>query len=173
MLVDLALTETGDLLFMEKPDDLKPQKILFNLTQTNTQKIAINFNDVKKVKHNSNSYLSIEFFIDKSLSKMMAVMLTEKQEKAQLITMKLKACLGELPERLEFGSKLSLFRHENINDSTIKSLERYLESILDKDILSVKVQAIPHIDYNNGYKQVIKINVFSSDNLIVEYKVER
>lgn len=172
MYVDLELSETGDLLFMEKPEELQPQKITFNLSNTSAQKLSINFYDVEKVKHNSNNYLKVEFFIKKSSSNTIAMTCTNQKEKVQLIILKLKACLGELPERSSFGSKLSSYKHQNINDKTLKELETYLESILEKDIPAVTVKAVPFIDYDI-YKQSVVISVFSNQNLLLDYKIER
>lgn len=173
MNVDLSINETGDLLFMEKPDSLQPQKISFSLSHSKAQKISINFYDVETVKHNSNNYLKIEFFIDKSKPNIIASTCVDEESLRQLIALKIKTCLGELPERSDFGSKLTLFRHESITDSILKSLEKYLEAILANDILAVSVQATPEVDYNNGYKQSININIFSNEKLLLDYKLER
>lgn len=173
MIVDLSINETGDLLFIEKPDSLQPQLITFNISQTKAQKVSINFYDVETVKHNSNNYLKVDFFINKSKSKILASTCVEDEQLQQLITLKIKACLGELPERNDFGSKISMFKHENINDIIITSLEKYLESILADDIMAVSVKATPMIDYTDGYRQVININIFSDEKLLLDYKLER
>lgn len=173
MYVDLTLSETGDLSFEEKPVDLQPQKIKFNLSNTKAQKICFAFQNIETVKHNSNNYLKVEFVIDKSKPNIIASICSDDIAKAQLITLKLKTCLGDLPERLSFGAKLSSFKHENINSSTLISLEKYLESILADDIFAVSVKATPVIDYNNGYKQTVQLDIFSNQQLLLDYKIER
>lgn len=173
MLLDLALTNTGDILFQEKDENNQPQKIIFNYSKTCSQKISFNIYDVESTKHDSNNYLKVDFFIDKNNPKSMAVTYSDSEAKAQLITLKLKTCLGELPERSNFGSKLSSFRHQNINDTNLKSLEKYLESILSNDISNVSVKADVYIDYNNGYKQTVNLSIFSDDSILLQYKIER
>lgn len=172
MYIDFKLNDTGDLLFMEKPDSLQPQKISFNLSKTKTQKITFNIYDAEEISHNSNRYLKVQFFINKSKPKIIAVTCNDKDEKIQLISLKLKTCLGDLPQRIDFGSKLSLYKHENINSKSLKSLETYLKSILDNDIDALSIQVNPIIDYENGYKQTVQIDIFSNEELLLNYKIE-
>lgn len=172
MYVDFEIDDSGDLLFSEKSNN-KPQKISFNLTDTKTQKIAINFFDCQPVSHKNNNYLKVEFFIDNDKPKSIANIVTEDNALAQLITLKLKTTLGTLPQRLNFGSKLSTFKHQNLDESSLKTLRVYLNSILQNDIPNVNVDVQPYIDYKNGYKQTVNIAVYSSNKLLLEYKVER
>lgn len=172
MYIDFKLNDTGDLLFMEKSDTLQHQKISFNLSKTKSQKITFNIYDSKEVFHNSNQYLKAQFIINKNKPKVIALTCNDKEEKIQLITLKLKTCLGDLPQRKDFGSKLSLYKHENINSKLLESLEIYLKSILDNDIAALSIQATPIIDYENGYKQTVQIDIFSNDELLLNYKIE-
>lgn len=173
MIVDLALNDSGDLLFTEKTDDLLPQRIAFNFSDTNTQKVSFAFTDVSEVIHNSNNYLRIEFMINKDESKMKAVIHTEEDALVQLINLKLNTCLGDLPQRLTFGSKLSLFKHENINSSILIQMEKYIQAILSEYIYGIKVKAIPVISYDNGYKQVVEISIYNDSELLLTYDIER
>lgn len=172
MYVDFQIDDSGDLLFTEKNNN-KPQKVSFNLTHTRTQKIAINLFDCETINHKNNNYLKVEFFIDNDKPKNIANIVTGDDSLAQLITLKLKTTLGTLPERLTFGSKLSTFKHQNLDDSSLKNLRVYLTSILENDIPNVNVDVQPFIDYNNGYKQTVNIAVYNSNKLLLEYKVER
>lgn len=172
MYVDFEIDDNGDLMFLEK-NNHKPQKISFNLTNTNTQKIAINFFDFQPTTHRSNNYLKLEFFIDNDKSKNNAKIVTNEDALAQLIALKLKTTLGTLPQRTSFGSKLSTFKHQNLDDASLKNLRIYLTSLLKDDIPNVNVEVKPYIDYNNGYKQTVNIAVYSSNKLLLEYKVER
>lgn len=172
MYVDFEIDDSGDLIFSEKNNN-KPQKFSFNLTKTKTQKIAINFIDFSTVPHNSNNYLKIEFFIDNNKDKNIANIITNDNALAQLIILKLKTTIGTLPERLKFGSKLSTFKHQNLDDSSLKNLKVYLTAALSNDVPNVSVEVSPFIDYNNCYKQTVNIAVYSSNKLLLEYKVER
>lgn len=172
MYVDFQLDDSGDLMFAEKNSN-RPQRVSFNLTNTRTQKIAINFFDCDTVNHNSNNYLKIEFFIYNNKPKNNASIITSDDALAQLIMLKLKTTLGTLPERPTFGSKLSTFRHQNLDEKSLKNLKVYLTSIFQDDIPNVNVEVNPFIDYNNGYKQTVNIAVYSSNKLLLDYKVER
>lgn len=170
MYVDFEIDDSGDLVFSEKKEN-EPQKISFNCTNFKAQKLAINFNNYNEIKNNSG--ISIHFVLNNNKNKYLANILTEEDATIQLIANKLKTTLGTLPERLNFGSKLSTFRHQNINDSNLKNLRLYLISLLSEDVPNIDIDIQPFIDYDNGYKQTVNITVYSSNKLLLEYEVER
>lgn len=173
MYVDFELNSTGDLSFEENIERSKPQKISFVTTKTSTQKVCINFIESEAVTHNSNNYLKVEFFIDNYKPKNSAVIVQDDLAKAQLIALKLKTTLGELPNRKEFGSKLSIFRHDVLDEPSMRLLENYLKTCLKDDIPNLNVVVKPYIDYINGYKQTVMIEIFSSNKILLNHKIER
>ena len=173
MIVDLLLSETGDLLFSEQSEESKPQKISFNISKTKAQKVSMSFLDVETVKHSSNNYLKVNFFINNNKPKMIANTNIDTDADILLIALKLKTALGELPERQDFGSKMAMFKHNNITAVNLKTLEIYLKQLLKEDIAAVNVKATPIIDFDNGYKQTVKVEIYSDSNLLLDYKIER
>lgn len=173
MIADLSLTSTGDLILKDKPESIKKQKITFNLSKTNCQKININFINVENAQHNSNNYLKIDFMFNDDKQKIIADTAIDTEALIQLLKINLNTVIGELPERKSFGSKLTLFRHANINDNTLGDLERYTEKVLSEYLNNVKVKAKPIISYTNGYKQTVNLDVYSNDHIIFNFQIER
>lgn len=172
MYVDFAINSTGDLLFTKSDDNYKPLNIKFNISNTKVQKIMFSTNSNNEVKHQSDNYLKISFLLENIKNKSTAFNYKDKDALTQLITLQLKTPLGELPYRTEDGSKLILFKHQNINENVLDELQVYMQSFLSSYILDPVVIAKPIIDYTNGYKQTIELYVYDKNNLLLQYKIE-
>lgn len=173
MYVDFELNSIGDIVFDDDIEKSYPQKVSFNMSHTSSQKVSINIYDGQSTHHNTCNYLKVEFFIDNKKANSSTKILCDNNAKAQLIALKLKTTLGELPERKEFGTKLSIFRHEILDDNSLKALGNYVKAVLEKDVPNIAVNIRPIIDYNNGYKQTVVIDIYSGSNLMLDYKIER
>lgn len=171
MYVDLAINSTGDLLFQEQNSNYKSLKVSFSLSNTKAQKISFNIEDSNKII--SANALRVNFNIENKKPKDSAVIYKDNVAKAQLIALKLKTTLGDLPMRQDFGSKISMFRHQNINNKNLSNLETLVAKTLEGMIYNPKVIATPIIDMQNGYTQIVKLEVYSNNNLLLEYKMER
>lgn len=173
MFVDFAVNKTGDILFTENNINYKPLNIKFNISKTISQKISFNIEEDSEDIHNSKDYLKVSFLIEKDSNTVPNLIYKDKDALAQLISLQLKDVLGELPYRIDNGSKLCLFKHENITPEILNYMKIYLESFLKKYLQNPNVTITPIIDYSNGYKQTVEIFIKNNNDLILQYKVER
>lgn len=172
MYVDFAVNDTGDLIFEKQNSNYSSLSIKFNISDTKAQKIILNIEESEELPYIDNR-LSVTFKIEDKKPSDTAAIYKDDVSTAQLIALKLKTTLGELPLRKEFGSKLSMFKHQNINDKTLRQIENIVESAVSDMIYNPTVVASPIIDTTNGYKQTIKIEIYNNNNLLLQYKVER
>ena len=100
-------------------------------------------------------------------------MLKEEEALSQLLLMKLKTTLGELPLRPEFGSKISLLKHKDINNSNLRLLEEYIADCISDIVSEPTVKATAYIDYRNGYNQTVQVRVYDKNKNILSYILER
>lgn len=173
MYADFKITDTGDIVFQEQSKSFNPLLVKFNISQTKAQKIQFDFSPEYSNNKISKSAQKIKFFIKKNPNKYSAEILVEDNAINQLIFIKLKTVLGELPERSYFGSTLSTLKHKPINDKNLTLIEKITENALKDIIRTPTVKAEPYIDYNNGYVQTVKLYIYSSNNLMLEYILER
>lgn len=173
MFVDFAINKTGDLLFSENNTNHSPLNIKFNISKTKNQKISFYIEEDLSNNDESKNSLKVSFLIEKNTNAFSALVHKDKEELTQLISLQLKDVLGELDYSKNNGSKLCLFKHENINDETIKYMKIYLESFLTKYLQNPQVKITPLIDYDNGYKQTVNISIKNNNDFILQHKMER
>lgn len=174
MYVDFKVSDTGDLIFQEQSKNFNPLCIKFNISKTKVQKIQFDLIQDFYVENKiPDTAQKVTFFIDKNPSKYSAEILVGDNAFNQLIMLKLKTVLGELPERKDFGSTLSTLRHKNIDDKNLSLLEKITESTLEGIIRNPTVKAEPFIDYSNGYNQTVKLYIYNDSNLLMDYVLER
>lgn len=170
--VDFAINDTGDLIFSSRNQSYTSCKIQFNISQTKVQRISFLTSESNTIYHKSDNYLQISFKIEDIEDKLTSVAYKDTDALIQLIAVQLKGTIGELPYRTTDGSKLSTYKHQNINDATLSSLESYLESFLKDYISNPSVTATPYIDYSNGYIQTVKLYIYSGSSLLLDYVLE-
>ena len=172
MLADFKISKTGDLIFKENDITSNKIKISFVLSQTNSCKVCFDFNECEEVKPSANA-LKIQFnLVDRTANKTV-VMLNEENALSQLLLLKLKTTIGELPLRSSFGSKISLMKHNDINSSYLKQLEDYIAECISDIVSDPTVKATSYIDYANGYNQTVQIRIYDKNKNVLSYILER
>lgn len=167
MLVDFAVNNQGDILIEDRNLDYSTLHLAFNITDTSVQKISFNINDRILIKNDINRIahnLKLSFYIDDSISNKGVSLLNDDDVKIQLLKLKLKDVLGELPALKEWGSSISEFKHKNINENNLIDLNNLLEKELNDNISNVKVKSEAFIDMNDAYIQKIKIYILNPFN---------
>jgi hypothetical protein len=170
--VDFAINDSGDLLFSKRDDKYKSLNIKFNISKTKVQKISFLTTTDGEVHHKSDNYLQLSFTIEDVDNKTTSIVYKDDTSLAQLISLQLKDTLGELSYRTDDGSKLSLYKHQNINKDTLRALESYLQTFLADYLYNPIVKATPVISYTNGYKQAVELFIYNDSNLLLQYKIE-
>lgn len=170
--VDFAINDTGDLLFTKRDDKYKPFNIKFNIAKTKVQKISFLTSPFEETHHKSNDYLKVSFIIEDIENKTTSLVYKDTDVLTQLIAIQLNGTVGELPYRTDDGSKLSTYKHQNINKDFLSNLESYLTSFLSGYISSPVVKANANINYNNGYKQAVDIYIYNNSDLLLKHTLE-
>lgn len=172
MYADFSMTDTGDILITEDNPN-KELKISFLYSKNKGQKISFYIRGLASEKNIDNRTLKVSFDIFNKTNEIKFKTKKGIEELGQYIYIQLKDTLGEIEEDSEDGSQLSYFIHENINESSLKALKIYLENFLSNIITNPRVELTPIIDYKNGYKQTVQINIFAGNSFLLEYNIER
>ena len=171
MYADLAINETGDLLFKEKPATFQRQCVKFIISKSKVQKINFAISS-DTIQERSNNNLKIQFEITDP-TVYLATTYKGADYTAQLIRNSLETDLGELPERPEFGSTVYDYKHMVINDHNIKSFKKYLMTLISQYIAAPSIEIYPIENFTNGYMQTLHIDIYSGDSLISSQDLER
>lgn len=168
MIADFKISKTGDLIFKENDITSNKIKINFILSKTNACKICFDFNEFYALEPSSHA-LKVKFdLVEKTANKSISI-LKEEEALAQLLLLKLKTTLGELPLRQAFGSKISMLRHKEINNSNLKLLEEYITDCISDIVSEPTVKASAYIDYSNGYNQTVKVRIYDKNKNVLNY----
>lgn len=172
MLVDFAVDRSGDLIFQEQDITSNSLKVSFAFSKTKATKIVFDFIECETTEPSDHA-LKVSFDLVKKTANKTVSVHKDQEAIEQLLTLRLKTTLGELPLRKNFGSKLSLLKHKEINDNNLKALEHYILDAVSDVISNPKVEAVPYINYNNGYQQTILVKIYDSRRQVLHYVVER
>lgn len=168
MLADFKISKTGDLIFQSNDIQSNSIKISFVLSNTNACKVCFDFNEFSSIEPSPNA-LKIQFnLVDKTANKSVALLKNEESLN-QLLSMKLKTTLGELPLRKNFGSKISLLKHKEINTTNLKKLEECIKETISDILSEPTVTATPYIDYSNGYNQTVQVRIYDRNKNVLNY----
>lgn len=171
MIADFAVNKNGDLVFQEIDNKSNAIKLMFSISKTKACKVSFNLEEFIPIEKNTTA-LKVKFDIAKKIGNKSIVVLKEDKALSQLLTLKLKTTLGELPLRPEFGSKVSLLRHKEINNENLRMLEQYIKECIEDIVSNPIVEAVPYIDYSNGYTQTVLIKIYNNEKKLLNYVLE-
>ena len=171
MIADFAVSKSGDLLFQEQDINSTSLKVSFVLSSTNATKIVFDLSEFK-LNTPSRNALKVSFDLVKKTANKSVHIVKEDEMIAQLLTLKLKTSLGELPLRQKFGSEMSLMKHKEINKANLDKLAQYVKSCIEDIISNPIVEAKPYINYNNGYSQTVILNIYGDNKTLLKYIIE-
>lgn len=118
-MIDFKLDERGDI-FLSSPDEYAAFRIDFAIKEYPLLLITFK-NDEEDEDTNKNNCLEIQFITDEvePIHGKKLDTVTDNEEKAQSIAIRLKTELGELDELyFNFGSELACFRHLDLLNNT-------------------------------------------------------
>lgn len=133
-MIDFKLDERGDII-LSSPDEYSAFRIDFAIKEYPLLLITFK-NDEEDEDTNKNNCLEIQFITDEvePIHGKKLDTVTDNEEKAQSIAIRLKTELGELDELyFNFGSELACFRHLDLLNNTYwsKIEEKVKEAISD------------------------------------------
>lgn len=171
-MIDFAITKNGDLLFQEQEKSSNPLMIKFSLSKTKALRVNFDLMDFLPIKE-SDTALKLSFNVERKRANKTVTIYKDNEAKAQMIELNLKTVLGELPLRNNFGSSLSIVKHNNIDERSLSLVKRIILNVVSKYLYDPKVEVEPIIDYANGYKQTVQAVIYEKEKVILSYKVER
>ena len=169
-MIDFAITPQGDLIF-EEFEEPKSFKLSFRITENKGLNVKFHVLDQKPKQQKSDFNLS---FITKQKTGVThkAALVNDIEQKLQRIRIALTTERGELPSRQSIGSKLSLARHENINDpSNLRRIENYVSEAVAGILTSPEVIAKPEKGTGNFYCQTVGIYIYENGLLIFKFYI--
>lgn len=172
MIGDFEISKSGDLIFKNNDVVSNSLKLCFSISNTKAMKITFDLREFETAQPTDNS-MKVSFDLVRKTANKSASIVKDKSALAQLLTLKLKTSLGDLPYRPEFGSKISLLKHKTINEDNLKTLENYIRSCISDIVLNPTVSASAYIDYTNGYNQTVIIKIYDSNKKVLDYILER
>lgn len=171
-MMDFLITPSGDLAFSEVTKET--QRLEISFYNSKTKAVRINFDiDTYSYDMPKKDTLVINFDIRKIKNNKRAMMVSDDAYLMQQILMRLKTNLGELPERLEIGSKIETVMHKNLQEkSTQKQVEQIVSNAIKDLLYNYSVKAVPIIQKDNDYRQIMNVMIYENNELIFTYEME-
>lgn len=170
---DLALTERGDLLFVNDDTKRDPLKIKFNITNGKSLKIGFLIEDSTQVLPGENS-LKIRFNMNALKNNKTGVTLNDVESKAQAIKIRLQTPIGDIANSTGIGSYIELIKHKNLNSLNVqKQLATIVKNAIVDIISNPEIVVTPDVHITErGYAQKLVIYIYDKDLLIFKYEIK-
>ena len=138
------------------------------LSNTNACKVCFDFNEFESIVP-SNHALKVQFDLVEKTANKSTMIIKEEDALSQLLLLKLKTTLGELPRRQEFGSRISMLRHKDVNTTNLRALEEYIVDCISDIVNNPTAKAEAYVDYTNGYNQTVQVRIYDKDKNVLTY----
>ncbi|PTY92874.1 hypothetical protein [Heyndrickxia sporothermodurans] len=169
-MIDFAISPQGDLIF-EEFEEPKSFKIDFRITESKGLNIKFHVLDPNVKQEQSGFKVSFATKQKTGLTHK-ASLVSETDQKLQQIRIALTTERGELPTRQSIGSRLSLARHQDINDSAnLRLIEQYVLEAISGILTSPEVMAKPEKGVGNFYCQTVGIFIYEKGILIFKFYI--
>jgi phage baseplate assembly protein W len=172
LIADFLLTPSGDVCFTEVDTD--ENKLTINFFKSPSPVLKINFNTENTGSNNiKNNTLIIKFDVYKTKYNKKIELVKSNAYVIQQIIIRLKTVLGELSLRSDAGSLLETVMHKDLNDVKVKSqVEKIVANAISDLLDDCTVSATPIVKYDNGYKQIMNIQIYNYGDLLLTYETE-
>ena len=167
-MIDFKLDERGDII-LSSPDEYAVFRIDFAIKEYPLLLITLN-NDVEDEDTNKNNCLEIQFITDEvePIHGKKFDTVTDNEEKAQSIAIRLKTELGEMEGLYHnFGSELTCFRHLDLLNDTYwsKIEEKAKEAISDIVPYNESTVTISRVVGNGNFQNEILRILINGNNI--------
>lgn len=168
---DFMIDNNGDISFLENNNN--NSRLRINFYKSNYKSIAIKFDVDNDYVQEDNHMFTLKFNLSNKKYNKNLLEVTNRNYIIQRIIINLKTSLGQLPNRTDVGSRLETIYHKNIYDITVhKELEKIVSAAIGDLIDNYSIDIKPYINKDNGYTPMIKIYVYSSNELYFYYEME-
>lgn len=166
---DLKLTENGDLAIAQAKV-YGSLNVGFSIYENKGLRISFaltGFYESLPLRENT---LRVSFDIEERKIEYAIPAIKDNDFLNQYVKLRLMALKGEIKERTEFGTTLNNHRFENINKELKAVVENIIFNEFKDDIEGLDVK----VAFNsNGYKTGVRISIYSTSGLIINYELER
>lgn len=169
-MIDIGLTENGDLVFVKNESKKDPFKISFDVTNGKSFRIQFKPEEFPALTASENA-IKISFDIGQSQNNKRAVLLSENDSMIQAIKIRIQTSYGDLAERTTIGSKLETVRHLPLYASDTASKTVSIVKACIEDILpDAEVKAVPEVvRTSEGYIQRMALYIYNDNILIFKF----
>lgn len=167
---DLALTESGDLVFSNVENRRKPFKINFNVTDGKALRLSFLVEGSPPIVPSENA-IKLSFDIGQKLSNKKAVLLSEDDSKIQAIKIRIQTTLGDMAGRKSLGSRLETVRHKPLAEAdTIRRTTALVKECISDIMPEAEILVKPEVvRTTKGYTQRMAIYIYNNNILIFKY----
>jgi phage baseplate assembly protein W len=170
-MMDLALSATGDIMFMKKPYMTNRLKVSFVATKAKAMKVSFAVIDTMPEQRSANG-IKISFDVVRLQNDKEAILLYDENAKAQGIKIRLLTALGEINGKPNTGSKLELVKHKQLFDPKTKAdIISIVKNALSDIMPNIDVRVAPVVDRSNGYDQKMVVYIYEDGLLAFKYEV--
>jgi phage baseplate assembly protein W len=169
---DFALTQKGDLIFVQDQTKKKALKISFILSNSIARKIQFNILDAVPETELSNG-MKISFMMEELPYNKSAMIVQGDIALSQALKIRLSTSIGELKYRTKIGSMLESVKHKQIfNDATLIKTQNAITDAIKDLIADAEVDVVPYVTRDNGYSQGLKLCIYQNGFLIFNHDLE-
>lgn len=173
-MVDLMISDSGDLIVVQAPRMNNSIKIGFILSQSSACILKFEIDGNKKDEL-SEKQIRIGFSINENKTPSSAAVSKGIHLVRQLCIIRLKTSLGELEKRKYIGSTLESARHSFLHTEQTRESVRTKAKLAIVDIYpNARVEAEPIVKQigSSKYIQAMAIKIYDEDITILEYELE-
>ncbi|MGL5507548.1 MAG: hypothetical protein ACRDB0_06575 [Paraclostridium sp.] len=151
---DLMLTPNGDLAF-EVSEQLK-DSLQINFVTSKTNALTINFHIDNLIDNEIGNGLAINFKVHKPLNNKTCREAIGQDYYEQCIRLRLESTIGTIKGNETIGSKLELYKHNYIDNSSLEynvktCVKEAIKDILPNATITIDKIKTQYLDYYNSY----------------------
>lgn len=159
-MVDLALNDNGDLVFIEESFDLKNKlNLKFIISKSDSLRLNFYINNIAKIKNNHNT-LKLNFEINIPTYNKICETISDEEALEQAIKLRISTSLNSVKGNKEMGSSIEEFKHQNISEEKLferlsNEISRCLEDILPNNRVTVSKYKTYYREFQNALKVTV------------------
>ena len=168
-MTDFLINEKGDLVIL-KEEAPSRFKLGFRLSENVDFRLLFHIGEQRDFKEDAQMKLSFSMGRKDERSRFSTV--EDKDTKAQMIKMALMTEQGEIKALERYGSKIYLYKNENMFSSEVmRKIESSVKEAIGHISPEAVVKAKPEIGSGNFYAQTIGVYIYESDRLILRFRI--
>lgn len=168
-MIDFQINDKGDLV-IEEAMPTSIFKLDFRISENSDFKLMFHIGEQRDFV--SDAQFKISFDIGKEEKRSKIETVQDEEMKIQKIRMALMTERGELSSFARFGSRLFLFKNDNLfSDETMRRIEDSVKESIAHISKDAVVKAKPEIGTGNFYAQTVGVYIYENSRLIYRFRL--